>query len=380
MLPQPTAAACLNKFTRDGKLGRADQCSAVRPHLDYPKSGDDAIPSQQSRPWQSRAEGPGRPGDGCQRPQIASRKFSKVANPAIYTAKLPLPGAPGKDMELAYLDNQNTSGSPTLLLLHGLFDHKGTWSSLCPHLDRHFRLLAPDLIGFGHSSKPLLDHLPVPYRYSPPMHAEYLCRFILQQGLDDVILVGNSLGGGIALYMALQFPQLQRRTRGLVLIDAAGYPQQLPGHIRELGGWLGTLMNNPFFHWLAFRSGLVSMVVQKTFERAFYDRGLITPELKNSTLEILKSSNIFYAYKTAAQNILPAGHPEVVKKFSQITCPTLLIWGREDRIIPVLSALRFKEDIPHANLHIIEQCGHSPQLEHPAQVARLIATWAEDNL
>ena len=332
-----------------------------------------------SRPWQRQVEGPSCPPDVCRSPQVDLRKFSKMSNPAIYTEKISLPEQPGKDMELVYLDNHNTTGSSTLLLLHGLFDHKGTWSSLCPYLNRHFRLLAPDLIGFGHSSKPLLDHLPVSYRYSPPMHAEYLCRFILQRGLDDVILVGNSLGGGIALYLALQFPQLQCRTRGLVLIDAAGYPQQLPGHIQELGGWLGTLMNNPFFRWLAFRTGLVSLVVQKTFEHAFYDERLITPELKNATLEILKSRNIFYAYKTAAQNILPAGHQEMVKKFAQITCPTLLIWGREDRIIPVLSALRFKEDIPHANLHIIEQCGHSPQLEHPEQVARLIGTWAQEH-
>ena len=211
------------------------------------------------------------------------------------------------------------------------------------------------------------------------MHAEYLVHFIRQKGLDNLILVGNSLGGGIALYLALQFPELQCRTRGLVLIDAAAYPQQLPGYIHDLGGWLGTLMNNPLLHWLAFRTGLVSRVVQKSFEHAFYDRHRITPELKSTILEILKSRNIFYAYKTAVQNLVPAGHQEVVNKFAQITCPTLLIWGREDRIIPVLSALRFKEDIPHANLHIIEQCGHSPQLEHPEQVARLIETWAQEH-
>ena len=85
--------------------------------------------------------------------------------PALYTEKIPLPDYPAKDLEIAYLDNHNTTGSSTLLLLHGLFDHKGTWSCLFPHLSRHFRLLAPDLIGFGHSSKPLLKHLPDSYRY-----------------------------------------------------------------------------------------------------------------------------------------------------------------------------------------------------------------------
>ena len=299
--------------------------------------------------------------------------------PGLRKEKILLSCKTGEDLEMVYLDNHNTTGSPTLLLVHGLFDHKGTWSRLCPHLDRRFRLVAPDLIGFGHSSKPLLNHLPTSYRYSAPMHAEHLRRFIIQAKLDDLILVGHSLGGGIALYLALAFPELQGRIRGLVLIGAAGYPQEPPGYIRELGGWMGTLMNNPLVRQLAFRSGLVSWAVRKGFERTFYDRHRIAPELTATTLDILKSRNIFYAYKTAAQNVVPSGHRELVERFAEIICPTLVIWGREDRIVAVLSALRFKEDIPHADLHIIEQCGHSPHLEHPQQVAGFIGGWTEDN-
>ncbi len=294
--------------------------------------------------------------------------------PGFRAEKTLLAGGFGENLEMAFLDNHNTTGSHTLLLVHGLFGHKGTWRYLWPYLDQ-YRLIAPDLIGFGHSAKPLLHHLPASYRYSVPMHAEHLRQFILQSELDDLILAGNSLGGGISLCLALAFPELKDRIRGLVLIDSAGYPQELPGYIHELATWLGTLMNISLARFLAFRSGLVAWAVHKAFKRIFHDPQKIAPELLATTVDVLKTPNIFHAYRTAAQNVMPSGHSALCEKFKEITCPTLVIWGREDRIIPVPSALRFKEDLPHADLHIIAQCGHSPHLECPEQVAAFIEGW-----
>ena len=286
----------------------------------------------------------------------------------------------GEELEMAYLDNHHTSSSHTLLLLHGLFDHKSTWNHLCPLLTRSYRLIAPDLIGFGYSSKPLLRHLSAPYRYSTPMHTDYLHRFVVRLGLDNLILAGNSLGGGIALHLLCTCPELSRRVRGLILINAAGYPQELPGHIRELGTWLGTLMNIRLCRWLAFHSGLVSRALRHSFERAFYNPQKIPPEQLAAAMDVLKTPNIFYSYRTAARNIALPNHRALVEKFTQIACPTLIIWGREDRIISALFALRFEKDIPRAELHIIDQCGHSPHLECPGQVAGFIEQWAEKHI
>ena len=137
-------------------------------------------------------------------------------------------------VEMAYIDNGGGEDQPPLVLLHGIFDNKATWFRLAARLPGH-RIIAPDLIGHGHSSKPTFAAHPAHERYSPDMQAGYLAAFIAALDLDDAILVGNSLGGGLALRLYLDFPALAAKVRGLVLIDAAGYPHKLPMHVRTLG-------------------------------------------------------------------------------------------------------------------------------------------------
>ena len=285
-----------------------------------------------------------------------------------------------QDLQMAYLDNHHTTAGATLLLLHGLFDNKDTWRDLAPLLGRQFRLIAPDLVGFGHSHKPRLGHLPVSQRYAISMHADFLRVFIDQLELDQVILAGNSLGGGLALYLWCTCPDLRSRIRGLVLIGAAGYPQALPDGIRELGRWPGRVLDSWLGHWLAFRLGLVSRAARKTFARVFFDPGKIPPDMVAASIERQKEREIFYVYRMTARNLAPPDHEQLVAQFREITCPTLIVWGREDRIISPLFALRFKEDIPHAELCLLDQCGHAPHLECPEAVANAITDWTAIHL
>ena len=126
-------------------------------------------------------------------------------------------------------------------MLHGLFDHKGTWRRLWGLLEGTCRLVAPDLVGNGRSSKPRLAGRPVAYPYSLAMHCDHLEVLLERVGAHQVVLVGNSLGAGLALYLMCRRPQAARRVRGLVLIDAAAYPQAMPGYIHQMGGWPGRL-------------------------------------------------------------------------------------------------------------------------------------------
>ena len=130
-------------------------------------------------------------------------------------------------VEMAYIDNGCAGSYPPLVLLHGVFDNKATWFRLARRLPGR-RIIAPDLIGHGRSSKPSFAAHPAHERYSPDMQAGYLAAFIAALGLDDAILLGNSLGGGLALRSYLNFPALAAKVRGLVLIAAAGYPHKLP--------------------------------------------------------------------------------------------------------------------------------------------------------
>ena len=276
-------------------------------------------------------------------------------------------------VEMAYLDNGG-GDHPPLVLLHGVFDNKATWFRLVARLpDR--RIIAPDLIGHGHSSKPTFTARPAQERYSPDMQVGYLAAFIAALDLDDVILLGNSLGGGLALRLYLDFPALAAKVRGLVLIDAAGYPHQLPVHVRTLGSYPGKLLTHAPLHALARASGLLGLATWRTFRRCFHDRRKIPPELATVARAALETPNAAYAYHYSARNLVPPDIATFHRRFGDITCPTLVLWGQQDRVLPVRSAQRFVAALPRADLHVFPNCGHAPHLEYPDETAAYIERW-----
>jgi len=280
-------------------------------------------------------------------------------------------------VEVAYLDHGGRRDYLPLVLLHGIFDNKATWFRLTARLPGH-RIIAPDLIGHGHSSKPTFTARPAHQRYSPDMQVSYLAAFITALDLDDVILVGNSLGGGLALRLYLNFPAFAAKVRGLVLIDAAGYPHKLPVHVRTLGSPLGKLLAHARLHTLARACGLLRLAAWHTFRRCFHDRGKIPPELATSARAALATPNAAYAYHYSARNLVPPDVATFHQRFAAITCPALVLWGQQDRILPVRSAQRFAADLPGADLHVFPHCGHAPHLEYPAETADCIKRWIKE--
>ena len=278
-------------------------------------------------------------------------------------------------VEMAYIDNGG-GDHPPLVLLHGIFDNKATWFRLAARLPGH-RIIAPDLIGHGHSSKPTFAARPAHERYSPDMQVSYLAAFIAALDLDDVILVGNSLGGGLALRLYLDFPALATKVRGLVLIDAAGYPHKLPVHVRTLGSSPGKLLTYAPIHTLARTCGLLRLAAWRTFRRCFHDRSKIPPELATVACAALETPNAAYAYHYSARNLIPPDVAMFHQRFGDITCPALVLWGQQDRVLPVRSAQRFAADLPCADLHIFPNCGHAPHLEYPAETADYIEQWTK---
>ena len=288
----------------------------------------------------------------------------------------------GEPVEMQYLEQGEPGADYTLLLLHGLFDHKGTWGPMLPHLDQRFRLIAPDLVGFGRSSKPRFQSTPVDERYTVDMHAGYLREFVAQLGLDHFVLVGNSLGGGVALrLLCTPWRGPTRPTvRGLVLIDAAGYAQSLPGYIQEMAGWAGALIANPLGHWLGLKLGLIQATVRRTARHVFHDPSRLAPEVVDEAIDLLRDRDTVRAYRLAARNLVPADIRTFPDNYRNIDCPTLIVWGQEDRIVPALFALRFEADIPGAKLHVFQDCGHAPHIEYAAETAILLRDWARHNL
>lgn len=279
----------------------------------------------------------------------------------------------GRPIRMVYQDS-HTSGA-ALLLLHGLFDQRGTWDLVWPLLAGHYRLIAPDLVGFGESSKPRLRPHPPDWRYSLAMHAGHLLRLIEHLGLERWGLVGNSLGGGLALYLWCTQPQLRPAIQGLALLDPACYPQPLPGYVRQVAGWPGALLDQRPLQWLSFRLGLTRWLVEQTLWRCFADPRKIPVGAADQILGRLREPGVSYAYRQAARNLLPADTEALLRGYREVSCPVLALWGQEDQVVPAALAGRLQADMPRATVQLIPGCGHAPQLECPEVVAAALRAW-----
>ena len=270
----------------------------------------------------------------------------------------------GHPIHMVYQDSHTPAPAPVLLLLHGLFDQRGTWNLVWPLLADRFRLIAPDLVGFGASSKPRLrSHAPA-QRYSLAMHAGHVVRLIEHLGLARVVLGGNSLGGGLALYLWCTCPPLRPAIAGLALLDPACYPQPLPGYVRQVAGCLGVFGPRP--RGLAHR--LASSLAGGCTLPLFADPA----DPQRRTRSLRREPGVSYAYRRGPE---PAPPDWRLRCYREVSCPVLVIWGEEDQVVPAAFAARLQADIPRAVVRLVPGCGHAPQLERPDLVAAALASW-----
>jgi pimeloyl-ACP methyl ester carboxylesterase len=240
---------------------------------------------------------------------------------------------------------------PPLLLVHGFASSIYTWAdALSPLAERH-DVIAVDLPGFGGSD--------IPAGFDSHASAEFLARAMDALGLARASLAGNSLGGALAAVTAARHPD---RVEKLVLLDAAGYnfaqadrPAMLRLAARLPAGVLAALPQRPLT-----RQGL---------EQVFFEDTRVTPEKVEEYLApAVRPGAQQFAHRLLTQSD-GFGLPEALRR---VRAPTLVVWGADDTWIPVRDADRFVRDIAGARKVILERCGHVPQEERPAEVARLI--------
>ena len=225
---------------------------------------------------------------------------------------------------------------PTVILLHGLGSVKEIWSANIGALSAKYHVYALDQIGFGHSDKPLLD-------YKIATFADFLQAFMQSQNLSRATLVGNSLGGWIAIDFAARHPEMVDK---LVLVDSAGLPFGKPL----------TVDLNP--------ASLADM--RTLLESIFYDRKkMVTEEFVVQAFTNHVRNNDGYTIQRILAGFAQNQFEDA--KLSSIHAPTLVVWGREDELIPVSSGEKLRDSVPGAKLVVYEHCGHVPQLEKPAE-------------
>lgn len=268
----------------------------------------------------------------------------------------PAPGstAPIDGISLNYEADLFDSPHPTLAFIHGFGASLQTWNDLWPLSILKYPSVRLDLKGSGFSSAPNDES------YSLQHQASLLLKFLTHLNLKDVVLVGQSLGGGIAILSYVSLLGAPNSIRALVLIDSAGFPQRLPSFV-----WLLR------YRFTRFLAGLQPPKLRARFVL----RQLFSDKRKAEDAQRIHNYAFFWkrpeAWKAlckTAKEIIPKDHSQLVTRFGSIKVPTLIIWGKEDGIIPVSHADKFQAAIPHSKLVKMDKTGHVPHEERPTEV------------
>ncbi len=245
-----------------------------------------------------------------------------------------------------------------VILIHGLGASADIWGYNVEALAEQHRVYVPDVIGFGRSDKPGPSFSP--FDYTP-----FLDDFLNILRIEGASLIGQSLGGAIALHYALQFPQ---KVRKLVLVDSAGLGKEVIWTLRLMSiPLVGELVSYPS------RKG-----VELFFKFAVRDPALVTKDFVDLYYNFFSRPGFQkFLLKIVRSIINVAGAREEVlaplrNNLSKITQPTLIIWGERDRVLPLKHAYWGKEKLPNAELKIIEGCGHIPFFERPEEFNKLV--------
>jgi pimeloyl-ACP methyl ester carboxylesterase len=249
-------------------------------------------------------------------------------------------------------------GQP-LILLHGFGASAYTWRLLGPKLAEDNKIFTIDLKGHGFSDKPQDG------KYAVSDQADMVAAFIKERHLQDTVLIGNSMGGAVAL---MTYFKLRAETpaciQGLVLIDSAGYPQKMPFFI--------SMAQHPWLSALGSKLLSPRFITGMVLRKCYFNRDKITDEMIDTYAYYGSLPGASEAVRQTALQIMPANVEAMIAQYKTVRVPTLIIWGQEDQVVPLEVGRNFKRDIPDAELVILPRCGHIPQEEEPLETRRLI--------
>jgi len=244
---------------------------------------------------------------------------------------------------------------PPVVLLHGsgIDDAALSWKPTIPALAESYRVFAPDWPGHGESDDP----------DAPPSGAYYesvLESFLDELGLETVMLVGISMGGGVALGHAVDHPD---RVSSLVLVDSYGLRDAIPGGI---GAYF--MANTPLAGLFGRQwAGASRSTARASIGQFVYDTDAIPDEFVTEVRRRLQQPGAGEAFMAFQRNEFSPGgvRTHYVDELPELSPPTLLIHGRDDPLIPVSWSAEAAESIPNASLQVLDRCGHWPTRERP---------------
>lgn len=250
---------------------------------------------------------------------------------------------------------------PALVLIHGIGDSSTTWADVIPDLARRHTVVAPDLLGHGASDKPRAD-------YSVAAYANGVRDLLTTLGIESATLVGHSLGGGVAMQFAYQFPE---RTERLILVSAGGVGREVNPVLRAVtlpGAHLAlSLLQLP---GMRLQVGLAAHLMRLLDT----DLGQDASELLGVVDALPDATSRSAFIRTLRAVVDWRGQVVTMLDRCYLTegMPTMLIWGDRDSVVPVRHAYGAHEAMPGSRLEIFEGAGHFPFHADPARFLALV--------
>lgn len=257
---------------------------------------------------------------------------------------------------------------PVVLLVHGMAGSSATWKHVMPALARRFTVVAPDLLGHGASAKPRGE-------YSVSAHANLLHDLLTALGYEHATLVGQSLGGGVAMQLAYQFPTCCER---LVLVSSGGLGPEVSGLLRGLS-MPGVEHVFPLLCSPALRD--VGIRLAAWLGRIGLRPGPVVEEIWRSYASLAERDARRAFFCTLRAVIDPDG--QVVSATDRLYLaahvPTLVIWGARDSLIPMSHGSAAHAAIPGSRLEIFEEVGHFPHCEAPERFVTTLVDFVDSS-
>lgn len=244
-------------------------------------------------------------------------------------------------------------GEP-LILLHGLGASSYSWRFAVPELSKHYEVFVPDLPGFGRADKP------ADFDYSIAGLHDWVVAFMDQLGLKSARFAGNSMGGVITLWLAMDSgPRVER----MALLGTPAYPENRPKFLWPLG-WpvLGRL----------FESLLGERSVRYVVKGTFVDQSKITDAMIGEYVEPLKTAAGRRAVAEFIRRAIPPDFRARIESYAGLQHPALVLVGDSDRMVDRRGGERLSQALPRARFEYLERCGHAPQEDAPERVVPIL--------
>ena len=250
------------------------------------------------------------------------------------------------DHHWVYLEG---GGGEAILFVHGFGTYKDLWGTFAPAFSGSYRLIVPDLPGFGENSRVASA------RFDIPSQVKRLSQFVEAIGLDDFHMVGISMGGYISAYYASENPE---KVKSLLLMDSAGVESRLPSDL-----------------WRQYQKNGEVPFLYKTKEQVDYLISVLfhrPPWLPGRFKDfIAKQGALHYDFREKIlREMVDGGMNLLESRLPKIRAKALIIWGANDRILHVSSVEKFQRGLSNCRTVILEQCGHVPYLEKSEETKR----------